>query len=144
MTTGFKNNNPGNINYYGTKWQGATGKTVKTADGQNNIEFQNMAYGLRAMLVILNNYLKQGIENIHDIVIRWVGKDSPDVIKESQYIAKTYFDNKAIEDDYLTNKTDDLVKLAKGIIKYEIGNDSNLITNEQWQQAILIRVMIMQ
>ena len=40
MSTGFKNNNYGNINWDGkTDWEGATGNYHITSDGQKNIQF---------------------------------------------------------------------------------------------------------
>lgn len=47
---GLKNNNPGNIKYDGTKWQGMTGTApVNDGTGGKYVVFSSMAYGVRAM-----------------------------------------------------------------------------------------------
>ena len=59
MSTGFNNNNYGNINYYGTDWEGSTGQTTTTSDGEKNIIFRNGVYSIRALMEILTSYIKR-------------------------------------------------------------------------------------
>jgi hypothetical protein len=66
-TRGLRNCNPGNIRHDCTKWQGevaAKDKAFKT--------FGSMAYGYRAMFVVLNTYQKKyGLRTIRQMIERW-------------------------------------------------------------------------
>lgn len=53
MTRGVKNNNWGNIVISSNKWQG---KIYPQSQDSRFEVFENPAYGLRALIIILNNY----------------------------------------------------------------------------------------
>ena len=137
MTTGFKNNNPANINYAGQDWEGWTGKTVTTSDGKKNMVFTNRVYGLRAAMVIIQNYMKNyGIYNIADILRRWSPNQSESERQQrAKYIANTYFGGANTEDDILDLSDKTIEGLTKGIIKGEI-TESNQIPQVEYDAAI--------
>ena len=59
-------NNPGNIRVAKAKWQGQTGEE------KGFVTFSSMAYGYRAMIILLQNYGKlYGCTTIAQIVDKW-------------------------------------------------------------------------
>ncbi len=68
MTRGLRNNNPGNIRIDGTRWQGE----VRPSQDKAFKQFETMAWGYRAMFVVLNTYQKKyGLRTIRQMVGRW-------------------------------------------------------------------------
>lgn len=67
MTRGYKNCNPGNIERSKDVFQG---EVVPSQDKRFK-QFQNMAYGYRAMFVTLDTYRKRGLDTIEKIVSSW-------------------------------------------------------------------------
>lgn len=66
---GFKNNNPGNILYSAQNaWEGKIPYELNT-DGKFE-QFKTYALGVRAMIVLLQNYMKK-FNTIEQIVYRW-------------------------------------------------------------------------
>lgn len=68
MTRGYRNNNPLNIRY--SQWNAWKGKVTPNTDGAFE-QFTSMAYGYRAAMVLLRNYIKQGYKTVEDIIHRW-------------------------------------------------------------------------
>jgi hypothetical protein len=65
---GIRNNNPGNIRLSADKWRGL--RSVQ-ADPKF-FQFESMAYGYRAMMVILRNYQRKYLlRTVADIISRW-------------------------------------------------------------------------
>lgn len=63
---GVINNNPGNIRFCAhNKWKGMTGRV------NGFCQFSSMAYGYRAMFVLIRSYIKNGVCTIDDICRRW-------------------------------------------------------------------------
>jgi hypothetical protein len=67
LPRGIRNNNPGNIRYDGTNWQGLDNPP---SDG-TFCRFVDVKYGIRAMARILTNYQKRGIVSVRDIISTW-------------------------------------------------------------------------
>jgi len=66
LPRGLRNNNPGNIRKTSTFWQGETvgqDKSFKT--------FVSMAYGYRAIFVLLRSYITKGYDTIEKIINRY-------------------------------------------------------------------------
>jgi hypothetical protein len=121
MSTGYANNNPGNINYYGTNWEGSTGNYKVTADGQKNIEFLNMIYGIRALMVIMNTKISRGTYNTMDILRSYSpGQTETERYKRAVGINNKYFGGALPEDDILDLGDNSIIGLTKGIIEGEI------------------------
>lgn len=67
MTRGVRNNNPGNIRHDGVMWKGE----IKGSDRAFKT-FGSMAWGVRAIFHLLNNYqVKYGLRTIEQMVARW-------------------------------------------------------------------------
>lgn len=84
-TRGLRNNNPGNIKYDGTAWQGLASPP---SDGTFCI-FTDPAYGIRAMAVILQNYVAvDGVPStVTDIISRWAPPTLPSGAIENNTVA---------------------------------------------------------
>jgi len=64
---GIRNNNPGNIRYDGTLWQGETGQ-----DGGGFVTFDTPEHGIRALAKVLISYqTKHGLTTIGQMINRW-------------------------------------------------------------------------
>ncbi|NIC03969.1 structural protein [Halomonas sp. DX6] len=65
---GIRNNNPGNIEYTGTRWQGLDNPP---SDGRF-MRFKSPEYGIRALARVLTTYqTKHGLDYIGGIIQRW-------------------------------------------------------------------------
>lgn len=74
MARGLRNNNPGNIRHSSENWQGE----IPTMD-KSFKAFKTMAYGYRAMFVLINNYQKKyGLKTITEIINRWAPPNEND------------------------------------------------------------------
>ena len=79
---GLRNNNPGNIRISTQIYTGEKTPSTDTAFKQ----FQSMAYGYRAMFVVLTTYFKKyGLNTISKIINRWA---PPNENNTANYIAK--------------------------------------------------------
>ena len=67
MTRGYRNNNPGNIRKTSSVWIGQ----VLPGDDQDFCTFSSIAYGYRAMFVLLQNYIDKGFDTVEKIINRW-------------------------------------------------------------------------
>lgn len=75
MSRGLRNNNPGNIRLSGTRYIGEKTPSADRAFKQ----FRSMAYGYRAMFVILRTYQKKyGLRSISAMVRRWAPESEND------------------------------------------------------------------
>ncbi len=63
---GIRNNNPGNLRP-GDKWQGRT----EAGQAGGFVQFQNMAWGIRAMLIDLSNKIRKGRNTVRRIISAW-------------------------------------------------------------------------
>ena len=66
LSRGYRNNNPGNIRLSGTKWQGEI-----VGDDKAFKKFKSMAYGYRAIFVLLRTYINKGYDTIEKIINRY-------------------------------------------------------------------------
>ena len=68
MSRGLRNNNPGNIRRSRVRYKG---EVYPSRDPEFK-EFSSMAYGYRAMFVLLNSYHKRyGLTTIREMISRW-------------------------------------------------------------------------
>lgn len=65
-TRGYRNHNPGNIRL-GSKWQGL----CKFQKDSSFCQFENFTYGLRALAILLNNYISKGFNTNNKIINRY-------------------------------------------------------------------------
>lgn len=68
MSRGLRNNNPGNIRLSATRYEGEVARSTDAAFKQ----FESMAYGYRAMFMLLYTYQKRhGLNTIRQMIARY-------------------------------------------------------------------------
>lgn len=131
MTRGYRNNNPGNIRLNALiKWEGEIQGTDKSF-----VTFKNMTYGIRALMKLLINYRKRGYNTIELILNRYAPANENNT---TGYIEKVSNWTEIPKNQNLVLDQGQLMKIAKAIVKVEIGNDSNLISNETYLNAYVL------
>jgi hypothetical protein len=114
---GIRNNNPGNIDYNGTKWLGLDNPP---SDGRF-CRFKNAKYGIRAMVVILQNYNKKyNINTIKQIINRWAPPVENNTDAYVMAVSKVVGVQPTDKID-LMDKTV-MLRLARAIIQHENGS----------------------
>lgn len=110
MTRGLRNNNPGNIRYDGTPWDGLADPP---SDGEFCI-FTSPEYGIRAIAKIINNYITvDGVApTVTAIITRWAPPTENDT---AAYIADVQRHNGG------SDTVSDLSPVIAGIIAHENG-----------------------
>lgn len=117
MTRGIRNNNPGNIRLDGVQWRGEiTGK-----DGQFKT-FETMAWGIRAMFHLLNNYrILYGCDTLEKLVGRW----APLVENNTQGYVSFVSARSGVPQDNKISTTDPnvMIPVVRAMIRMENGVD---------------------
>lgn len=68
LPRGIRNNNPGNLKYSSSnRWRGK----IEPPTALPFEQFENVYFGIRAMLVLLNNYRNMGIDTVEKIINRY-------------------------------------------------------------------------
>ena len=131
MTRGYRNNNPGNIRLNPLiKWEGE----IKGTD-TSFVTFKNMTYGIRALMKLLSNYKKRGYNTIELILNRYAPANENNT---TGYIQKVSTYTGIPKNQNLVLDQMQMVKLARAIVKVEIGTDSNLIGVETYLNAYVL------
>jgi len=131
MTRGYRNNNPGNIRLNPLiKWEGE----IKGTD-TSFVTFKNMTYGIRALMKLLSNYKKRGYNTIELILNRYAPANENNT---TGYIQKVSTYTGIPKNQNLVLDQMQMVKLARAIVKVEIGPDSNLIAVETYLNAYVL------
>jgi hypothetical protein len=84
MSRGLKNYNPGNIRKGGDTFQGEKLPSTDSAFKQ----FKTMAYGYRAMFVLLATYITDGHNTITKIISRWAPDNENDTAAYIKAVSK--------------------------------------------------------
>lgn len=132
---GIRNNNPGNIIVTSQNdWEGAIPHDINT-DGKFE-QFKTYAYGVRAMIVLIQNYMsKYRLNTLESIVYRW-NAGNPNYVKyvaEKSGIAPTA---------KITANKETIKKLVQGIADFENGiklNEKTAVPDEVFEAAWSIR-----
>lgn len=131
MTRGYRNNNPGNIRLNPLiKWEGE----IKGTD-TSFVTFKNMTYGIRALMKLLSNYKKRGYNTIELILNRYAPANENNT---TGYIQKVSTYTGIPKNQNLVLDQMQMVKLARAIVKVEIGQESNWIGVETYLNAYVL------
>ena len=116
-TRGFRNNNPGNIEYNpANNWVGQTG-----SDGRYAI-FSKMRFGIRAIGKLLDTYHnRHGLNTIRGIVSRWAPHNENDTAAYIESVAQ--YTGFGVDDPLYFGSADDKALLVNAIIRHENGQD---------------------
>lgn len=110
ISRGIRNNNPGNIRRSSSRWLGMT--MYKT--DKEFVQFTSMDYGLRALMVLIRNYIKNGYNTPYKIIHRYAPQTENNT---AGYLLFVY--------DYVPNHgalapfSDDFYDLIRAICYYE-------------------------
>jgi hypothetical protein len=142
MTTtgvrGIRNNNPGNIRHGSANWQGMSATQTDSAF----IQFDEMKWGVRAMLKLLQNYENiHGLKSIREKIYRWAPAEdgnNPEryIQRVVDWMNKNYLGS-PITGDYVIDKNDKvgMIGLAMGMTGvevYEQNIPSQAVYEEAW------------
>lgn len=78
-TRGIRNNNPGNIIHSSSRW---LGRSILQTDAKF-VQFDSMEYGLRALMMLLRNYIHKGFNTPRKIIDRFCPSTLADGSNES-------------------------------------------------------------
>ena len=84
-TRGVRNNNPGNIKIANNDWKGKIPVSQNT-DGTFE-QFESMPYGVRALRVLLTNYVNQGHNTIEKIIKKYAPSSENHTQNYINYVA---------------------------------------------------------
>lgn len=117
---GLRNNNPGNLRP-GDNWQGMIG----TNGGF--IQFQNIAYGLRALGIDLRTKINNGYNTIELLVFRYAPPGENDTLS---YINSVSDDTGLSQNHLLTASADTLKRLIRAIANVELGRNYSALISD--------------
>lgn len=119
---GWKNNNPGNLKGGNINWNG------KTGENQGFVTFQSFAYGLRAMIKLIINYINtKKLKTVKDIISLYA---PPFENKTTEYINFVSDNNPNWQPN--PSSKEDMYHLISKMVKMEIGYT---ITQSQFDEA---------
>jgi hypothetical protein len=82
LPAGMRNNNPGNIKWDGTPWEGNLGPSKNLDEGKPQVTFDSPEMGMRAMALNLINYQKKdGVKNIAEMMAKYSPSNIPKAIE---------------------------------------------------------------
>ena len=115
---GIRNNNPGNIRW-GDDWDGPVPKSQRT--DKSFCQFTTPEYGIRAMIIILRNYVKKhGLNTVRKIINRW----APPVENDTEAYVNSVAKQVGVDADKVIDVTDSrvMIPLLEAIITHENGS----------------------
>ena len=129
VSLGLRDNNPGNIIYDGTQWQGMTGVN------SGFVTFKNIDYGIRALGIDLTTKINEGYDTITLIINRYAPQSAGnDPVSYIQIVSQM---SGFVPDQILIATGDTLLKLIKGIILVETGSSSaSLISDDDIKEGL--------
>lgn len=113
MIRGLRNFNPGNIRK-GEAWHGLATDQLDPSF----CTFLSPEYGIRALMVILSNYAKEGFNTVAAIITRWAPPSENDT---KAYIASVAVSLGLPENAVITRTQGTYTALSKAIIQHENG-----------------------
>lgn len=132
LPRGMRNNNPGNIKRSGSAWKGKIPHSQST--DQIFEQFSAFAYGTRAMIKLLQNYMAAGHDTLEAIVNRYAPAADNNV--PAAYINWVFTRTGFVPTQRLTPDKETLRRLVRNMAHYENGRD--VVTNEMFDLAYSI------
>ncbi len=122
---GLRNNNPGNIVITKNDWRGKVPVAQNT--DKKFEQFQTYQYGVRAMIVLLRNYIdRYQLKTINAIVNRWCSGGCDLNVYVKVMTQSTGY----AADQQLTANQETLKRLVRGIAQVEQGQPGEKLINE--------------
>lgn len=110
---GLRNNNPGNIIATGDNWQGEIGTN------QGFVVFQDIPYGIRAMIKVLQYKISEGLVTVEDIIYSYAPPSQNDT---EAYISRVCQVSGLTRSSIIQATSGSLRPLMKGIMDVELGH----------------------
>ncbi len=121
LPRGLRNNNPGNIRINSDKFQGE----IIPSQDKSFKQFETIAYGYRAMFVILDNYRKKGFDTIEKIINRWAPPE--DKNHTESYVKAVEMKTNISRDKVLTELSgQNYIRIVASMAEVENGVSANI------------------
>ena len=121
LPRGLRNNNPGNIRINGDLFRGE----VRPSKDKSFKQFETMAYGYRAMFVILRNYIRNyKLDTIRKMISRW----APPKENHTEAYVKAVSDYAGIpaDDPINVNDREQMIRIVAGMSRVENGVEADM------------------
>ncbi|UUF13246.1 MULTISPECIES: hypothetical protein [Flavobacterium] len=133
VALGLRNNNPGNLRTTNIAWQGKIPLSQNTGKGFE--QFENVYWGLRAMLKDLIHDINKGKNTVKLLISEYAPKsDNNDTDSYINSVAKTLGVTPTQKLTEINTKF--LLKLVRAILQVELGKDHKLVTDTDIVKAI--------
>lgn len=122
LPRGLRNNNPGNIRINDDLFQGE----VRPSKDKSFKQFETMAYGYRAMFVILRNYIRNyKLDTIRKMISRWA---PPKDNNHTEAYIKAVSDYAGIpaDDPINVNDREQMIRIVAGMSRVENGVEADM------------------
>ena len=126
MSRGLRNCNPGNIRLSGVRYKGE----VRPSRDPEFRQFETMAWGYRAIFVLLDTYrLRHGLRTIAEMIARW----APPSENRTQSYIRAVCERTGIgpAEPIDTRSAATMIPLAAAISRVENGRDAEMRDVEQ-------------
>ncbi|WP_439598009.1 structural protein [Falsiroseomonas sp.] len=143
QTRGFRNRNPGNIDYVATnKWQGQIGiEPAPRNGGQPRFaRFESHEYGIRALAMLLTTYQdRHGLRTVQGIINRWAPPKENATSAYVQAVAAAL--GVAPEAEIDLHRYEVMRPLVEAIIRHELGGQpyAAAVIDEGLRRAGVVR-----
>lgn len=120
LPRGLRNNNAGNIRISKTKYKGE----IQPSTDSEFKQFESLAWGYRAIFVLLQSYHKRGFKTIRQMINRYA---PPTENQTTSYVS--YVSNAAVlnpDEEVNINDKDTMVLVVAAISKVENGVPANI------------------
>lgn len=117
LARGMRVNNPGNLKEFGEQWQGR----VTPSSDPVFVEFKSYVYGLRAMIKLLKNYIRQGNNTIESILHRYAPTSENDTKAYVDYVVQK---TGIPKNRRLTGEKEQMREIVKHMANLEQGIDA--------------------
>ena len=132
LARGLRNNNPGNLIRTSIAWQG---KIPHSKNTDSNFEqFENVYFGLRAMLKDLINDINKGKNTVKLLITEYAPPSENDTKAYIDSVARTLGVTPTQRLTQINSKF--LLNLVRAILKVELGKDHALITDSDIVKSI--------
>ena len=115
MTRGLRNNNPGNIRQSKVIYLGE----VSPSQDKSFKQFTNMAYGYRAMFVLLDAYRRKGFQSLRQMINRYAPPVENHTDRYLHFVAKMA--GVAPDDRVDTKNHDMMIRIVAAMSRMENG-----------------------
>ncbi|MEG0849838.1 MAG: hypothetical protein RSF34_06345 [Flavobacterium sp.] len=132
VARGLRNNNPGNLIRTAIAWQGKIPHSKNT--DKNFEQFENVHFGLRAMLKDLINDINKGKNTVKLLITEYAPPSENDTNAYINSVAKTLGVSPTQRLTQINSKF--LLNLVRAILKVELGKDESLISDSDIVKSI--------